>query len=288
MRFVTAIALGAAAAMSMAVPTAHAAMIGPCTGTYANQVQHVVVIVLENKDETSVMGSSAAPYLNGLAAECGQATAYHGVSHPSLPNYLAMTGGQTFGVTDDNPPASHKIAAQSIFGQVGSGWRSYQESMAVPCQKYQKGTLYAPKHNPAVYYTSLAGCATRDLPLPAAPSFDAAFTLVTPNLRDDMHDGTIQQGDQWMSTFVPKVLASSQYRTGTLALFVVWDENDGPNHKAGNQVPCIVVAPSVTPGTKVATSYDHYSMLATWEDLLGLPRLADAVGAPSLVAPYRL
>ncbi len=78
-----------------------------------------------------------------------------------------------------------------------------------------------------------------------------------------MHDGTVQQGDHWKSTFVPKVLASSQYLTGTLAPFIVWDENDGPRHVAGNLVPCVVVSPSVAPGTKVATSDSHYSILAT-------------------------
>jgi len=201
--------------------------------------------------------------------------------------YLAMTGGSTFGVTDDNPPAYHKIGAASVFGQLGVGWRSYQESMGVPCQKY--GTsLYAPKHNPAAYYTSLSNCSTRDVPLPTAPVFDAALTFVTPNLMDDMHDGTIQQGDKWLSAFVPKVLSSSQYQAGSLALFIVWDENDGPDHAAGNQAPCIVVAPSVRPGTKAAKWFDHYSLLATWEDLLGRPRLANAVGAASMAGSFSL
>jgi phosphatidylinositol-3-phosphatase len=290
-RVLAAASLAVATTTALTLPSASAATAAsaaPCTGAPVKQVQHVVVVMLENKDESSVMGSAAAPYLNKLATLCGQATAYHGVAHPSLPNYLALTGGQTFGVTDDNPPASHKIAAQSIFGQVGSSWRSYQESMAKPCQKTQASSLYAPKHNPAAYFTKLTNCAANDVPMPASPSFAAAFTLVTPNLQHDMHDGTIQQGDSWMSTFVAKVLASPQYVAGTLALFVVWDENDGPNHKAGNLIPCIVVAPSVQPGTKVGTSYTHYSMLATWENLLGLPRLGSAASSGDMVAPFRL
>jgi hypothetical protein len=260
----------------------------PCTGAAATAISHVVVVVMENKGYSSIIGSSAAPYLNTLAAQCGLATNYHAVAHPSLPNYLAMTGGSTFGITDDLPPAQHPISAASVFSQLGSRWQAYQESMPSSC--YPSNTsLYAVRHNPATYYTGLAAtCPTLDVPLPANPSFGAAFTFVTPNLQDDMHDGTIQQGDAWLSSFVPKVLASSQYQSGSLALFIVWDENDGPVHAAGNQVPCLVVSPSVRPRTSVSTWFDHYSLLATWEDLLGVFRLGNTVTAPSMVAAFRL
>ena len=116
----------------------------------------------------------------------------------------------------------------------------------------------------------------RDVRLPANPTFDAAFTFVTPNLQNDMHDGSIRRGDSWVAAFVAKVVASPQYQEGSLALFITWDENDGPVHVAGNQIPLLVVAPSVVPGTRVATASDHYSLLATWQDLLGLPRLGRA------------
>lgn len=258
-----------------------AAAPAPCVGATRAHISHVVVIVLENKGETSVIGSSQAPYLNRLAHACALATAYTGVAHPSLPNYLAMTGGDTFGVSDDNPPGDHRIGAASIFGQLGGSWRAYQESMAVPCQRYALGA-YVPRHNPAVYFTGLTDCATNDVALPASPSFDAAFTLVTPNLLDDMHDGSVQRGDRWMAAFVPKVLASPQYQAGTLALFVGWDENDGPVHAASNQVPLILVAPSVVAGTRLTTAANHYALLATWEDLLDVPRLARAQTAPDL------
>lgn len=259
-----------------------------CTGAAPGAVTHVVVIVMENKNSTSVIGSGDAPYLNNLANGCGQATDYHGVAHPSLPNYLAMTGGQTFGVTDDKIPRAHKIGAASMFGQLGSNWRSYQDSMATPCQKSGGGPLYAVKHNPAAYFTSLANCTTNDIPLPANPTFDAALTLVTPNLQHDMHDGTLRQGDDWIASFVPKVLASSQYQSGSLALFIVWDENDGPNHAASNLVPMIVVAPSIPNGTVCASTMDHYGLLATWQDILGLPRLANSVAARSARADFHL
>ena len=251
-------------------------------------VAHVVVILMENKAEKSVIGSSHAPYLNQLADACGQATAYHGVSHPSLPNYLALTGGDTFGVTDDGLPPTHPIHAATIFGQLHGNWRAYQESMTLPCQKSVRDHLYAPRHNPAAYFTALTDCQLHDVPLPTDPTFDAAFTFVTPNLQDDMHDGSIERGDAWVSAFVAKVVASTQYQEGSLALFVTWDENDGPFHVAGNQIPLLVVAPSVVPGTRVATSANHYSLLATWQDLLGLSRIGRTVGAASLAPGFNL
>jgi hypothetical protein len=260
----------------------------PCVGAQPVPISHIVVIVMENKALTSVIGSPSAPYLSRLAGGCGLAGSYHGVTHPSLPNYLAMTGGSTFGVTDDKSPAYHRINAPSIFGQLGANWRSYQESMGSNCQKASNGTLYAVKHNPAAYYTTLTTCARNDVPLPANPSFDAALTFVTPNLQHDMHDGSVAQGDSWAAGFIPKVLSSPQYQGGFLALFIVWDENDGPNHVAGNQVPCIVVARSVPPGTRPNTSYDHYSLLATWQGLLGLPRLGQAAAAQSMAYAFRI
>src|SRR6476646_1112526 len=218
-----------------------------CTGAAPQRTTHVVVVVMENHGYSAVVGSPDAPYLNSLASHCGLATNYHAVTHPSLPNYLALTGGSTFGVTDDADPSRHPIAARSVFQQLGTTWRAYQESMATRCQRTSAG-LYAVRHNPATYCTPVAAqCATQDVPLPASPTFGAALTFVTPNLVDDMHDGTVAQGDRWLAGFVPKVLASPEYAAGSLALFVVWDENGGTDAGPDNRVPCIVVAPSVLP-----------------------------------------
>src|SRR5436305_636526 len=158
---------------------ARAGTAGVCTGQAPQPVSHVVVIVMENHGEPAIIGSPSAPYINGLAAACGLATSYHAVTHPSLPNYLAMTGGDTYGVTDDADPARHPIAAASIFKQLGRTWRSYEESMVVSCQRVSAGSA-AVRHNPAAYFTNLAGCPTQDVALPATPTFGASLTFVTP------------------------------------------------------------------------------------------------------------
>ena len=144
---------------------------GPC-GTAATpppSYDHVVWIWMENKSFDDVIGTSAAPYETQLAAECGLATNYHAVTHPSLPNYIAATSGGTQGIANDNAPASHRLAVASIYSQVkavGEAWRDYEESAPRNCPLSSSGQ-YAVKHDPAPYYnafgpTARLGCAARD------------------------------------------------------------------------------------------------------------------------------
>ena len=257
----------------------------PCGVHAATQsYQHVVWIVLENVGY-GVVGSPEAPYLNHLISLCGLATNYHGTTHPSLPNYIALTSGSAQGISDDNDPASHPLAAQSIFSQLNGKWRSYVESMPTPCDKVSAGE-YAAKHNPAAYFTDLgATCARNDVPLPAQPSFTQPFTFVTPNLCHDMHDCSVAAGDTWMRTFVPKVLSSPQYRSGSLVLAITFDENTSGST---NHVPTIVIAPSVPRGLKVGAYLTHYSLLRTTEQLLRLSPLAGAKSARTMVGLFHL
>jgi hypothetical protein len=247
--------------------------------------RHVVWIVMENKSYAEIVGNAAAPYENAQAAKCGLATAYHGVAHPSLPNYIAMTSGSTQGITDDNPPSAHPLAAPSLFSQLGSHWSSLQESMPSNCDQASSGE-YAVKHDPAAYFTDLrSACLRQDIPLGSQPDLASTFTFVTPNLCNDMHDCSVSTGDGWLSTFLPKVLDSVQYRAGNTAVFVTFDEDDG---SAANHVPMLVLAPSVPAGTRSAGSFDHYSLLRTTEEMLGLKRLGAAAGAPSMRSAFHL
>src|ERR671937_2446853 len=208
---------------------------GPCG--YASsppaKFSHVIWIWMENKAYGAIIGSSAAPYENQLANQCGLATNYSAVAHPSLPNYIAATSGSTWGISDDNPPSSHPISAASIFSQVASG--SYEESMPFNCDKGD-AYPYAVKHNPEAYYTSLTNCGSTDVPMGSTSSGSIlsdlnnnalpAFSFVTPNLCNDMHDCSVQTGDSWLSSWVPKILASSSYQAGGTALVITYDEDD--------------------------------------------------------------
>ena len=258
----------------------------PCSGaTPPARYSHVVWIIMENRGLGDIDGSGSAPYVNSLGRQCGMAADYSGVAHPSLPNYIALTSGSTQGVTDDSGSSSHRLAATSIFALVPGDWRSLEESMPSNCDHSGSGD-YAPKHNPAVYYTGLAAdCAARDVPLGPVPDVSARFTLITPNLCHDMHDCSTATGDRWLAAEVPQILAGAEYRSGSTALFITWDENDS----GGSRVATYVVAPSVVPGTRSSTAFDHYSLLRTTEEMLGLsPLLGNAAAATSMAPAFHL
>ena len=245
---------------------------------------HVVWIVLENQGY-SVVGSPDAPFLNSLASTCGLATRSFAVTHPSLPNYIALTSGSTLGVSDDGEPAAHPLSAPSIFSQLGSAWRSLEESMPSACDRVTSG-VYAARHNPAVYYVPLRpACLRQDVPLTLPLQLDARFTFISPNVCDDMHSCPVGVGDAWLRRIVGDVASSAQYRAHSLALFITFDEND---LDASNQVATIVVAPTVPRGIRVGLTFTHYSLLRTTETLLHLGLLGAARSARSMVRPFHL
>lgn len=256
----------------------------PATTTSASgPIQHVVWILMENQDYGSIIGSSSAPYITSLANTYGLATNYAAISHPSLPNYVALTSGSTQGISDDSDPSSHPLNVPSIFSELpGGASRSLEEGMPSNCAQGNSGG-YAVRHNPEAYYTNLGSdCSNFDVPFASAPDLSARFTFVTPNLTDDMHDGTIADGDNFLKSYVPAVMATPQYQSGSTAIFITWDENSG---SSGNQVPCIVISP-YTHGVKDATSYSHYSLLRTTEELLKVPLLGNAASANSMVGHF--
>ena len=262
---------------------------GPC-GTAKSppsRYDHVVWVVMENHAYSQIIGSADAPYVDKLAAQCGLAANYKAVSHPSLPNYIAMTSGGTQGISNDLGPSAHKLAVPSIFSQAGTGgWRSLEESMPSNCELRNAGK-YAVRHNPAAYYTNIrADCGRRDVPLGSTPDLSARFTFVTPNLCNDTHDCSVKTGDTWLQGFLPKLFSSKEYKAGRTAVFLTWDENDD---SAGNHIATVVAAPSVGRGTKSSTAFSHYSMLRTTEELLGLsPLLGKAASATSMRSAYNL
>jgi hypothetical protein len=138
---------------------------------------------------------------------------------------------------------------------------------------------YVARHNPEAYYTNIrSDCNSYDVPLAATVDISARFTFVTPNLCNDMHDCSVSTGDNWLSSFLPGLLSSSQYRAGRTAIFITFDEGSGGD----NRVVTLAVAPPVSPGARSGTSYTHYSLLRTTEEMLGLGLLGNAATATSM------
>ena len=288
-----------------AKPASHPVKTAAC-GVLANAptYKHVIVIMEENQSYGSIIGSGSAPYVNSLAASCGLATNYHNVTHYSLPNYLAITSGMSLSALspfyNDCLPSTCTTNAPSIFTQTFA--KAYEESMPSNCD-WSGSDVYAPKHNPYLYYQGKTGCSTRDVPLASlvtdfqtqatAPS----FAFVTPNLCNDTHDCSVATGDEWLNTNLSALLATPVYQSGNTAVFLAWDEGEpgsaGANCASntsdqGCHVALLVIAPSVNLGTQVGTLFNHYSLLRTVEQLLGLSYLGQAQSASSMVQGFNL
>jgi hypothetical protein len=257
---------------------------------------HVVWIVMENKAYDQIVGSDNAPYVNKLAGQCGLATDFHAETSPSLPNYIALTSGSTQGITDDEPPSKHPLSSASIFSQLGGGWNAFAESMPRNCVLSDVGDLYAVRHNPVTYYTNVRkACARQAKPLRPRLDLSARFVFISPNQCHDMHScpstgddpaAQTRAGDTWLSTFVPQLLNTPQYRAGSTAVFITWDEDDGSTDE---HVATLVLSPTTPAGTQVATRFTHYSLLRTTEEMLGIGRhLGQAATAASMRGAFHL
>ena len=277
-----------AVVLALAVPVASAA--APLCGIRDAPPpvwEHVVWIWFENHGSDQVIGSADAPFMNRtLAAGCGLATNAHNETHPSLPNYIAATSGLPPGALgrwkhDCNAVGPCRTRAANLFAQAPS-WAAYAESMPKPCVHFFTG-LYAASHNPAVYYRTLTDCPAHDVPygqLQADLDADTlpAFVFIVPNMCHSMHDCSVATGDAWLAKTVRALAASSAYQRGTMALFVTFDEgedggSDQCTHNTGDSgchVPIFVVSPSTPTGTRSATLFNHYSLLRTTEEMLGI------------------
>jgi acid phosphatase len=236
---------------------------------------HVVVVVMENHSYSSIIGSSSAPYINGLAAQGALFTRSYAVTHPSEPNYLALFSGSTAGLQDDNCPytfnsvnlASELIAARDSF--VG-----YAESMPHDGYTGCAAGEYARRHNPWVDFTNVPSADNRTFAaFPGDYTRLPTVAFVIPNLIDDMHDGTIEQGDTWLRMHIDGYAQWAKAHNSEL--IVTWDEDDD---SSGDQIPTIIVGAHVRPGTYSET-ITHYNVLRTIEDFYRLPHAAHSAEA---------
>jgi phosphatidylinositol-3-phosphatase len=272
-----------------------AAVTRVCVGRRAPaRYAHVLWIFMENKSFANVIGQlKEAPFENALANGCGVALNYHGISHPSLPNYIGATSGETWGISDDADPTQHPLTVPSIYSQLdraGLSWREYADGKPGGCPRTNAGR-YAVRHDPVTYYTRIrAECARRDSPLgrlavDLAHNSLPSFALLSPNLCHDTHDCPVETGDHWLSSWLGRILASRTFHEQATAVFLTWDEGGG-----SNQVPLIVIASSVHRGATSRRELNHYSLLKTTEELLGLAPLGHArdPSTASLVRPFHL
>jgi len=242
-------------------------------------INHIVIITMENKSYDDIVGNANVPYINSLIHRFGFADNYFAVTHPSLPNYLALIGGSTFGVRSDCIDCF--INSPNLIDQLEKAhktWKAYMESMPSSCFIGNSGD-YAQKHDPFIYFDDIRNNQKRcsnivpyseiatDL---KATKTTPDFMWISPNLCNDMHNCSTQVGDTWLSTQIPKILTSPAFTKQQSLLVITWDEGE---NLSTNQVPAIFVGNTVKSGFTSHTLYSHYSMLHTIEAIWNLPFL---------------
>jgi phosphatidylinositol-3-phosphatase len=280
LRFV-AVALAAAALCVCRAATSAAAI---------PDFDHIVVVVFENKETRSVLGARDAPTFNAYGRTYARLTRSYGVTHPSLPNYLALVSGSTWGIRANC--ITCELKGRSLADTIeasGRTWKTYAEGL--PRRGFLGGASgrYAKKHNPFAYFTPIRNRperAQRIVPLTElAPDVAAGslpdFALVVPDLCNSMHDCSVRVGDAWLRRTVGPLLD-----VPNTAIVVTFDEG-ATKVRGGGHIPTLVLGTAVRPGTTYTRPTNHYGILRTIEDAWHLPRLGASARVPPVTGIWR-
>ena len=282
-------------------------MTTPPPATGAPATTRVIVVVEENHAIGQIIGSPQAPFLNHLATQGTLLTRYYAITHPSLPNYLAMISGDTHQITSDCGGCN--LDAPNLADQLeaaGVSWKAYMEDLPAPCSDAHRAGAYAKKHNPFMYFASVRDHPDRCAKVVPLDRLEAdlqagrlpRLVFVTPNQDHDMHGAgeggndpvLIETADRWLESLYGKLAASSAWREDT-RLVVTWDEGAGGERAGccgglatGGQVATIITGPQVTAG-RDNTPYSHYALLRSIETLFHLPYLGHASDPATTTIP---
>ena len=278
-------------------PTSRPSEAGPRSASAPTGVDKVFVIVEENRSVQDA--EEHMPFFMSQAMSYGAATNFYAITQPSLPNYLVLAGGSTFGVSDDEDPEAHQLQGPSVFRQLISAGRSaktYAEAMPDNCARRNHET-YAVRHNPWTYFedgAERANCNNFDVPSGtpnAGPLVDditagklPTFGLLIPDTCHDGHDCSAATTDDWLRSWLPAIKKGPDFRSNRLAIVVTWDEDD--DH-SGNRVPMVVIHPSLK-SKQVTTRLDHYGLSDSLTRVGGIPPLRNANKHADALAAFGL
>jgi len=263
--------------MALGCGTTHSSITNP---TSTAQINHVVVVVLENHSYSEVIGNSGMPYLNKLASTYGLATQYYGDTHPSIGNYFMLTTGQIITNDETSPPAT--VNADNIVRELvssGKTWKSYAEGL--PSVGYLGGDVYpyAQHHNPFVFLSDVQSSAAQQHNVVPFSQFsvDLAgnqlpnFSFVVPNQFDNAHDGSLTQADSWLNQNIAPLVSSSLFQKDGL-LIILFDESDFTDlANVGGHTVAVVVSPFAKKNYQSTTLYQHQNTLHFVLSSLGVP-----------------
>lgn len=231
------------------------------SSTFAHP-DHIIFVWFENKKYSSIIGSSNAPYINSLIAKGTLFTNMFAITHPSYPNYVDFFAGQPNGVVNDNCINSTTLTTPNLYTNLKSAGKSfawYSEGLPSTGSTICQSGYYAEKHNPTTIFANVPTDRNKTF-----ASFPADYTklenvvCISPNLTDDMHDGSILAGDQWLKAHLSSLI--NWCGTHNSIFVVYFDENDG---SGSNQIPVIAVGQPVKVNYKQPDLCDHYNWTRT-------------------------
>lgn len=242
---------------------------------------HVIVVIVENKSYTAARG---APYIDGLAAAGSTFSEYYAITHPSQPNYYALWSGDTQGIADDNcPPLGAPYATDNLghaCEAAGLTWRSYAENLPAPggtaCDV--DGTpdepLYTRRHDPWTSFTNVNhmnerpyGQLAADIAADSLPN----LAFVIPSNCHNAHDCPLDSTDTWLARELPAMISA----VGPNGLVILTCDED--DDQAGNRILTVLAGPLVKPGSLSHRFVNHYTLLRTLCDGLGLASFGAAM-----------
>ncbi|MFI9274389.1 alkaline phosphatase family protein [Kitasatospora sp. NPDC052896] len=274
----SAVAMTTAAAVSLALyPHGSAVADTPPASSTVSAPSHIVVVMEENHSYDDIIGdTSDAPYINSLASQGALMTQSFAVTHPSEPNYMALFGGSTFGLSSDACPTNEGNTANlgSELLAAGDTFVGYSEDLPKAGSTTCTSGSYARKHSPWINFSNIPGSDSQPFSsFPTDYNQLPTVSFVIPNLDDDMHNGTINQGDTWLQNNLSSYATWAQQNNSLL--IVTWDEDD---YTENNQIPTIIVGANVQPG-QYSETINHYNLLATLEQMYGLAPVGESANA---------
>jgi phosphatidylinositol-3-phosphatase len=266
--------------------------------------QHVAIIMFENKEFGSVIGNPQMPSYNRLAREYTLLTQYYAIRHPSLPNYIALIGGDTFGIDRNcNDCFVNAPSLPDLIEASGRTWKTYQEDMPEPCFLGDTN-LYVQKHNPFVYFDPIRlnqeRCTRSVVPLTALAADILTgslpnFLFIKPNICNDSHDCSLDISDAWLTDLLMTLVPALDATGESYFVAMLFEEGQGKHtccglpEPGGGRVPVVFYSPQVKNGFEDPTPYTHYSLLKTISAAWGLPYLGHAAedNHVLIVAPWK-
>jgi acid phosphatase len=265
----TALTLCTLAALQVACGGGGSPMVQTPVPSHQPSFSHVVLLVEENHSYSEVIGSSAMPNFNTLAAQYGLATQYFAVAHPSIPNYLMLTTGLTESFDDS---FSGTISDDNVVRELvkaGKTWKCYAESIPAPGYVGADSGLYVRRHNSFSYLSdvqnSIAQAANivpftqfaTDLANNALPQ----YSFIAPNVDDDAHNGSLAQADTWLQSNVIVPLTASPAFQSTLLIITFDEGNQADLDHGGGHIATVIVSPKAKKGFQSTNTYQHQSTL---------------------------